>query len=165
MKCLIAFAGLILFGLPCFGGEPSTDTLAGKSVKHFKDIAPTVSLPHHFEGLYPSLNPQSESHYEFILNNRFSPIRITYFDKLGKITNTPDNWAVLKMTYDEKSRLTESAFYRANGDLVVSKSLRFAREVVEYDEMGGVKQTFYNPKGKPLKSPQKDWRSDFPESL
>lgn len=156
MRRLLLIVWMCALSPPSFGGE---------SVRYFKEIAVTLSHPYHFEGLYPSLRPQSEDHYEFILSEIGSPIRITYYNRLGQVTNTKDGWAIFQLSYDDKWRLIESVFYKAEGGLVLGKTLKFAREVVQYDEQGLPQQFFYNPKGKVLKTPQKDWRSDFPQSL
>lgn len=152
MRRFLLIVYVCVMSLTCFGGE---------SVRYFKEIGVTISHPYHFEGLYPSLKPQSEDHYEFILSERGHPIRITYYNKRGQVINNKDGWAIFYLTYDDKGRLIESAFYKADGKPALGKSLGFAREFVTYDEQGLPQQLFYNPKGKVLKSPQKDWRSGW----
>lgn len=150
------FSILALF---CFVG--TLHAREQRETRYYKEIGATISLPHHFEGLWPLLNlPPKEDHYRFEYQS-LRPIEITFHDAAGGFKNSADGWAKARFQYDREGKLIETSFLDKDEKPILSRSLRFSKETITYDLDGKPQQTFYNHKGKILKTPQKDWKNSF----
>ncbi len=146
MKCLV-ITGCCLFALASLA-------LAKENTRFYRQISLAVSYSYHFAGLWPSTPQEKVEKYEFILDDRDYPVRITHYGLKGSIVNNEEGWALYKIQYDSQGRLIESSFFNADGKPTLGKSVGFSKEVVEYDGLGEKTSRYYSSNGRLLKVPE-----------
>lgn len=130
----------------------SSAAFADNKTEHFKELGLTQSKQHYFEGLWPVINPKSQDHYQFITHGKQQLLKVSHFNEKGELSSGLDGWAIYQLTYDEEGRVIESSFHKPSGSLSLSRSLKFAREVIQYEVNGKAKREYFSPEGRRLKT-------------